>query len=163
MYSPSNTTTRSRRVRVRIVSQSESSGHTRRLQQAIAAAAVVAALVAAMLLVHLKDWQGASDTKRLEARRYMAFIVCRTYVTPLLPSHSKADFAPYSPTRVQSLGENRFRGQSHVDCQTASTARVRTRFTCTLHYREGDGYALENLQMSGLTTASTMTPTSPAP
>ncbi len=76
-----------------------------------------------------------------------AYDVCRQFVIDRVKSPSTAEFLAYGKERTQHLGNGKYVVAAHVDAQNGFGATVRSDFTCTVQWKSGKAWGLEDLKI----------------
>ena len=79
----------------------------------------------------------------------MAYVQAKNYVKTVLKSPSTADF-PFLERTTRNLGNGRYEVSSYVDSQNSFGAEIRSNWTVTLQYTNGDSADQRNWQLEKL-------------
>ncbi|MBF0352282.1 MAG: zinc ribbon domain-containing protein [SAR324 cluster bacterium] len=75
-----------------------------------------------------------------------AQVHCESFVKKNLKAPSTAQFASYSEVKISGYGDGPWTVIGYVDAQNSFGAKIRSTYTCTIHY-SGDKIYLDNLQI----------------
>lgn len=98
------------------------------------------------ILVSLSGSSGLSGPEHSEVGAWNA---CETFVERRLKAPATADFPCCYDDFVTHEGGGIYRAESYVDAENAFGAEIRNDFTCTVEYRSGGSWRLQDIAITG--------------
>jgi hypothetical protein len=79
---------------------------------------------------------------------FSAYTNCRSFAELRLKAPASADFASFDQSRIEARPDGHFVVGSYVDAQNSFGAKIRTAFSCEVHFTDaGSRVVLDSLQM----------------
>lgn len=88
---------------------------------------------------------GGNSTPKYD--EFLAQADCESFVKKNLKAPSSADFAPHRELHITGSGTGPWTVVGYVDAQNSFGAKIRSTFTCTVHY-QGDMAYLDSVQIN---------------